>query len=374
MLHVLLISDRTPAWVDSAELRVIHIRPNQRLDSCPSDGIGAAPNSEDACGGDWPVDEIGALREQLAQCRGVTVVDTESIQFGLRSDPLGLVPFPLIVVSPKGAGAPSHSGHPLSSVAAMEFSNAIFDATPEVFHSLVQGVAAASARGADDLDQMVRDAIHELRTPLTIAIEYAGLVEEGIGGPVPDRVSTFIGQISKACRRLSGDLDDMRANFLLRLGRKGQKPEPVALATLMGAIVDDSEMGSLTDATCVLDPEVLMTSVSRLLRVAERLGKKGTPLSVASSLDLDQVKVTIDFTGIQPSERDQCLFARRAVDDGVQLVTLAGVFGLGASLAERLLHGAGGRVNLEQTPVGGRFVISLPAIVEGADESALAAA
>jgi len=266
-------------------------------------------------------------------------------------------PWPVVLLGDPAAAPPGTQALP----------RALLQASGEVAAGVLATLAHRARPKADDLDRLVRDAIHELRTPLTVILEFAGLLEDGIGGELAERALSYVRHILRAGERLSVGLNDFREGFRLRQGSVPPSTMPVDVAPLLSEVVAHSE-GRLRPSPIPgplpvrADPQSFRKAVDRLAACAASFGDRGRPIDLDVELHAGEVAVALGFEGRVPSEADQRLFRERCIETDEGVLTVAGVYGLGAALAERLATRDGARVSLEATPRGGRFVLAYPAV------------
>ena len=288
---------------------------------------------------------------------GVVLVDARRLPPEELAALAAASPWPVVLLGDPSAAPPNAQALPL----------ALLGASGEVVAGVLGSIAHRARPRSDDLDRLVRDAVHELRTPLTVIMEFAGLLEDGIGGELAERAREYVQHILRAGERLSLGLNDFREGFRLRQGSVPAGTMPVDVVPLLEETVARSQ-GKLRSSPLEgpllvrADPQSFRKAVERLAACAASFGGRGRQAGLGVERRGDEIAIAIDFEGRAPSDADQRLFRERCIETDVGVLTVAGVYGLGAALAERLATRDGARVSLEVTPQGGRFVLAYAAV------------
>nr|WP_199509274.1 HAMP domain-containing sensor histidine kinase [Nucisporomicrobium flavum] len=255
--------------------------------------------------------------------------------------------------------------------------------------------AEVSARTASErrLRQFVADASHELRTPLTSIRGFAELYRRG-GAPPGPQLDETMSRIEGEAGRMGVLVEDLL--LLARLDR--QRPpvrRPVDLLEIAADTIRDAHarvpdrpvrLAALGDSDTFEPPTVLgdehglrqvatnlvanaLQHTSRPARVTVRVGRvdgyvpapgavsSGT---VAPGVPLAVLEVCDDGPGV-PAEHAPRVFERLYRADSSRTRGRGGGSGLGLSIVAAIVHGHGGRVELD--PAGGRgatFRVLLP--------------
>ena len=237
--------------------------------------------------------------------------------------------------------------------------------------ALVAGyrLAARFERSRARQRQFVSDASHELRTPLT-AIR--GQVEVLAGEERPavaevHRVGEVVLSELARIERLVEDLLDfsrLEEHASLRLA-------PIEVEPFLRRLVEEAPaggiaLGELPNGTVLADPERLTQVVRNLLDNAKRhAGAEGrVELSATRHGDRLTVRVDDDGPGIAPGERERVFdrFHRSEAARGRD----SGGSGLGLAICRAIVDLHGGRIWVEDSPLGGaRLCVDLPGFEGG---------
>lgn len=213
---------------------------------------------------------------------------------------------------------------------------------------------------------------HELRTPLNSIIGFAGVMEQGLSGPLTEEQAKQLGMVSRAGKHLLGLVNDILDLERIELGR----------APLQSVVFDVRALAD--DVVATLMPQ------ARAKGIAVRLTGPSAPIEIVSDrskveqvlmnlvdnavkfTDAGQVTVTCEpdgagvlltvsdtGIGIPESETGLVMEDFHQVDrsDGMK----PGGTGLGLSICRRLVGMLGGRMDLESAPgEGSTFSVWLP--------------
>ena len=88
-----------------------------------------------------------------------------------------------------------------------------------------------------ELDAFTRSVSHDLRTPLNALIGFSSLMTMKYAAQMPAEPRSWLDQIERAAKRMNQLIDDLLR--LSRLGRQALRLEPVDMALLARAVVDE---------------------------------------------------------------------------------------------------------------------------------------
>ncbi len=276
-------------------------------------------------------------------------------------------------------------GATADAIAAGDLSRRVDETTPRtevgrlglalnaMLHQIEKAFAEREA-SAERLRRFLADASHELRTPLASIRGYAELFRIGAASDPQD--------IEKAMRRIEGEAARMGVlvEDLLTLARLDEMPElrrgRVDLGVLArDAVADalataaDREISLDADAPAIVlgDPHQLRQVIANLMRNAVVHTPAGTPIEVTVSAQEGAATVTVrDHGPGLPVDSTDVIFERFWRADAGRGRGKAGA-GLGLSIVASIVEAHGGRATAANAPGGGaRFVVSIPAPVEGA--------
>jgi signal transduction histidine kinase len=242
--------------------------------------------------------------------------------------------------------------------------------------SLLLWQARRSVLEARRKTSFVSNVSHELKTPLTTIRMYAEMLAEGRVSDVEKRTH-YLRVITKESQRLTRLVNNVLDFSRLEQGRKNYHRSRLNLGETLAEILE-AQAGRLQEAGLDLvrtlppgaawvmaDRDALEQAVLNLLDNAIKYAATGRRLAVSLEAREStwQVIVEDQGPGIPPTQREKIFQQFHRLDD-----TLTGPsagFGLGLSIARRLVVDQGGTLVCEATSgAGARFVITLPATPE----------
>lgn len=233
--------------------------------------------------------------------------------------------------------------------------------------------------GARDLAQrhgeLVRVMTHELRTPLTSIAGALDIVLSGYADPVTDKQRRYVEMARHAATRMSqaidqiadtaqrSPLDMVRAPLAIgrlsrdAVGRYRERARVRGVAIELQVAADD--------VTIIGDPEQLSRVLGNLLTNAIKFASPGGRIVVEvfgppTVSDAIGVSVWNDGEPIPEGERERVFTAPDA--NGRRVVGT----GLGLGMSRAIVEAHGGRIWVESSPAGTKFVFMLPAATPSA--------
>jgi two-component system, OmpR family, sensor kinase len=229
----------------------------------------------------------------------------------------------------------------------------------EAFNHMLDRLDRAFARQR----QFVSDASHELRSPLTAIrgqLEVLARLEE----PSEQEVRRVETVALREIGRVERLVEDMLSLARLDEG-DGPSLQEVSAAGFLRELAearqgDYGRVGDLAEGTVQLDPDLVAQVVRNLLDNANRYAGEGQVLLSARSAGSSLVvSVDDDGPGIPPEDRER-VFDRFHRRDSAR-DRASGGSGLGLGIARAIVVAHGGRIWVEDSPLGGaRVSFSLP--------------
>jgi two-component system, OmpR family, sensor kinase len=207
--------------------------------------------------------------------------------------------------------------------------------------------------------RFVSDASHELRSPLT-AIRGQLEVLARNDSPSAEDVRRVEAMTVKEMRRVERLVDDLLALARLDEG-VGLELREVQVVAFLGDLAaaepnGTTEAGELCEGTIRIDPDLLAQVIRNLLSNAHRHAGPGGRVALSARAEEERLIVTVDDNGagIPPAER-QRVFDRFHRSEAAR-DRASGGSGLGLGIARSIVARHGGRIWIEDSPLGGAQV------------------
>jgi signal transduction histidine kinase/DNA-binding response OmpR family regulator len=218
---------------------------------------------------------------------------------------------------------------------------------------------------------LTRVMTHELRTPLTSVAGALDIVLSGYADPLTDKQRRYVEMARQAATRMSHTIDQIADDL-----RGGGSVEVVRVPIAIGRMTDDAVgryrerarqrgvslevAAAATDVTIVGDPEKLARVLGNLLSNAIKFASPGGRIEVEvfgppAVADAVGVSVWNDGEPIPEAERERVFTAPDA--SGRRVVGT----GMGLGMSRAIVEAHGGRIWVESSPAGTKFVFTLPA-------------
>lgn len=222
--------------------------------------------------------------------------------------------------------------------------------------------------------QFVSLVTHQLRVPLTSVVGYTDLLLSGMVGPNNEKQHEFLSTIKRNLQRMNVLIQDLSDINRLDAGRAELDIEPFSVGEavrVVAARMRDPVADRNQQLTLRIEPELpkAMADKNRFCQVLEQLitnasqySPEGSGIGVGAIAQWPFVAITVHDTGTGISEGDQAhIFEEfyRSEDESVREHV---GWGLGLSLAKRLVEAQGGQIRFTSRPgQGSQFTFTVPA-------------
>ena len=215
----------------------------------------------------------------------------------------------------------------------------------------------------DGQRRLLDDVGHELRTPLTIIHGHLELLDPDAPGETAATRALTLEEVS----RMSGLVEG-----LLLLARAEHGDLVTAVPVDVGRLTDETvekarvlgdrqwRLEELADVEACLDPGRVTQAWLQLAANAVRYSAVGTPVSLGSRVQADELWLWVRDSGIGIATADHDLVLRRfgRVRDGH---SAPGGAGLGLAIVDEIARAHGGRVDIDSAPgEGSTIALVLP--------------
>ncbi|MGE3458449.1 MAG: response regulator, partial [Kofleriaceae bacterium] len=212
---------------------------------------------------------------------------------------------------------------------------------------------------------------HELRTPLTSIAGALDIVLSGYAGPLSDRQLRYVDMARQAATRMNQLVDQLLDLARAQAGSITVATAPVQLDRLAREVIDRYRAAAATkqltivlgasaaDISILGDPERLSQVLGNLITNAIRFAPTGGVIDVqvfGSPLSEDAVGVSVHNTGDPIPVEDH----ERVFEPFSATSRRVGGTALGLSISRTIIEAHGGRIWVESSQTGTKFVFTLP--------------
>jgi two-component system CheB/CheR fusion protein len=215
---------------------------------------------------------------------------------------------------------------------------------------------------------------HDLRTPLNAISGYAGLLEQGLRGPLTEVQLADMGRIQRSARYLLALINDILNFAKAEAGHVDLQMTNVLLAPVVAELHDliapqlltqsfhfersANEVSVYTDSEKLR--QILLNLLSNSIKFTAPDGDIG--IDTAATGDVVRIEVWDSGRGIPPEQLEHIFEPFVQVDRGLTSPPPGGV-GLGLSISRDLARAMGGDLKVESTVgQGSRFILTLPPV------------
>jgi two-component system phosphate regulon sensor histidine kinase PhoR len=218
------------------------------------------------------------------------------------------------------------------------------------------------------INSFIADASHEFRTPLSVIKSSAYLLGRQTGGPTGAR---HVVQINEYADRINALVDDLQAIASLDSGEPIGS-EPIEVDKLVQSAVEGfgQPQTALKNQTLTVSidsalpllrgsNEELLLALQKILHNAVRYTPNGGAISITAVPFEGGVRITVTDSGIGMDEKTAQAAPQRFYRLDTARTTAG--FGLGLSIAQRIVERQGGELTIQSAPGDGSTVtITLP--------------
>ncbi len=220
--------------------------------------------------------------------------------------------------------------------------------------------------------EFISTVSHELRTPLAAISGSLSLVENGVLGPVSEKMLMLIKTASRNCIRLNTLVDDILDSEKMASGKMRFNISPCEIAPLIEHAIEINqpfaakagvsiEMIESIPTTLMVDPDRLIQVITNLLANAIKFSPAGNKVEVGVGEYARQIRiyVTDHGSGIPEAFRSK-IFEKFAQADSTDARKYGGT-GLGLSIVKFIVEQFNGSVDFTSVPnQKTTFYITLP--------------
>lgn len=224
--------------------------------------------------------------------------------------------------------------------------------------------------------RMLAHISHELKTPLSSIKEGAGLLKDGLVGPLSRSQIEIVTIMDSNCRKLQKLIQNI-LDFNMAQAREAPLDlEDIRLDQLIEDVAGDHRNAMLArtiQLTLQLKPakvsgasSQLKTALDNLLGNAVKFTQEGGSIGVFMKLKANRVNVVIEDNGPGISEEDQAQIFQPFYQGKQQGQSPVKGSGLGLAISREYVENSGGTLRLLPSSHGARFSMTLPRAAEEA--------
>ena len=224
--------------------------------------------------------------------------------------------------------------------------------------------------------RMLAHISHELKTPLASIKEGAGLLKDGLVGPLSRSQAEVVGILDSNCRKLHKLIQNI-LDFNMAQAREAPPDlQDIRLDELIEEVAGDHRNALLARAiqlslqlepvTVSGDRTQLRVALDNLLGNAVKFTPEGGTIGVMMKIKANRVNVLIEDNGPGISEEDRGQIFQPFFQGKQQGQSPVKGSGLGLAISREYVENSGGTIRLLPSSHGARFSLTLPRAAEEA--------
>jgi len=224
--------------------------------------------------------------------------------------------------------------------------------------------------------RMLAHISHELKTPLSSIKEGAGLLKDGLVGPLSDNQTEVVAILDNNCNKLQKLIQDI-LDFNMARAKEGPPDlEEIRVDALIDEVTGDHrhallarniELTSrLEAATVSANRKQLKTVVDNLLANAIKFTPDNGSVRIVMKIKGSRVNILFEDTGPGISEEDRPQIFLPFFQGSQNYRAMVKGSGLGLAISKEYVQICGGTLRLLPSSQGARFSITLPRAKDGA--------
>ena len=224
--------------------------------------------------------------------------------------------------------------------------------------------------------RMLAHISHELKTPLASIKEGAGLLKDGLVGPLSRSQAEVVGILDSNCRKLHKLIQNI-LDFNMAQAREAPPVlQDIRLDELIEEVAGDHRNALLARAiqlslqlepvTVSGDRTQLRVALDNLLGNAVKFTPEGGTIGVMMKIKANRVNVLIEDNGPGISEEDRGQIFQPFFQGKQQGQSPVKGSGLGLAISREYVENSGGTIRLLPSSHGARFSLTLPRAAEEA--------
>lgn len=239
--------------------------------------------------------------------------------------------------------------------------------------SLQLGKTYADLKVANEhKSQFLANMSHEFRTPMNSILGYTELIQDGIYGPVPEKIADALSRVEANGKALLGLINNVLDVSKIEAGHFELQLDPYDMAEVIRSVTSTVEPLVAEKSLSLevdIDPslpegygdsarirQIVLNLVGNAVKFTER---GGLSIHVSASDAAFTIDVSDTGPGIAPQDQETIFYEFQQAD--TSSTRSVGGTGLGLAISRKLAELHGGTIRVESTPgAGSKFTVMLP--------------
>jgi two-component system sensor histidine kinase GlrK len=231
----------------------------------------------------------------------------------------------------------------------------------------------------DSLDRekvkMLAHISHELKTPLSSIKEGAGLLKDGLVGPLSENQAEVVAILDNNCSKLQKLIQNILDFNMARAKQMPLDLQDVRVDTLIDEVAEDHRNAMLArniELTTQLEPvavngnrKQLKTVIDNLLANAVKFTPDNGDIGIYMKMKGNKVNILVEDKGPGISEEDRPQIFLPFFQGSQKNRSVVKGSGLGLAISKEYVQNCGGTLRLLPSSQGARFSVTLPCAKDG---------
>ena len=225
--------------------------------------------------------------------------------------------------------------------------------------------------------RMLAHISHELKTPLSSIKEGAGLLKDGLVGPLNENQAEVVGILDSNCTKLQRLIQNILDFNMAQAKEMPPDVQDVRMDDLVAEVVEDHRNAMLARTihfTAELLPvqvrgnrKQLKTVIDNLLANAVKFTPDHGQIGVFMKKKTDTLHLVVEDTGPGISEEDRSQIFLPFFQGGQKNRSVVKGSGLGLAISKEYIQNSGGTLRLLPSEQGACFEVAMPCVQEGTE-------
>lgn len=222
--------------------------------------------------------------------------------------------------------------------------------------------------------RMLAHISHELKTPLSSIKEGAGLLKDGLVGPMNDNQAEVVGILDNNCSKLQNLIQNILDFNMAQAKEMPLDFQEVRIDTLVAEVVEDHRNAMLARSihfSAELLPvrvsgnrKQLKTVIDNLLANAVKFTPDNGEIGIVMKNKANILHLVVEDSGPGISEEDRAQIFFPFFQGGQKNRSVVKGSGLGLAISKEYIQNSGGTLRLLPSDQGARFEVTMPCVQE----------